>query len=165
MPPWWNTGCNNIGNALNCGINIVDGENQSLAITVPSKGSANWQSVIFPWCNSKEEVFEKAFHVHDIDNGRLFMFLFQEYETSKICWSLVLDTDPWSDRRVINDGLNSHNEQRPSSALDIFIMADKVWGLPATSENQVFNNVFGQVLAIGNTVGAIASAVAAIASA
>lgn len=31
-----NTGCNNIGNALGYGTNILDGENTGLAITVPS---------------------------------------------------------------------------------------------------------------------------------
>jgi len=160
----WNTGCNNIGNALDLGVSLLDGENQSLAITVPSKGSANWQSVIFPWCDNEWEVRNKAFRVSNIDSGRVFLYLFQEYRTDRICWSVATGGNPWDSRHVIRNGLHSNAEQVPFSALDIFIMGDRVWGLPASSQNQVFAGLFAQVLAVGNTVGAIAAAVAAVAA-
>lgn len=160
----FNTGCNAIGNALPCGINIVDGENPSLAITVPSRGSADWRSVIFPWCDYEDEVRRKAFQVVNIDSGRLFMYLFQEYRTDRICWSLATHGNPWNDRQVIRNGLHSNDQQTRHPALDIFVMGDRVWGLPATSENQVFSSVFAQVLAVGNAAGSIAQAAAAVAA-
>jgi hypothetical protein len=156
----WNTGCNNIGNGLKFGINILDGEDQKLAITVPALQSADWRSTIFPWCVNAQEVKSKAFRVANIELGttRPFLYLFQDYRTHRICWSLVKHANPWDSRTGINDGQDSPNPQVPLSAIDIFIMADKVWGLPAQSENQVFQTVFDRVVALASAVGSIAQA-------
>jgi hypothetical protein len=162
----WNTGCRMIGNALDFGINILDGENPGLAITIASKASADFNSVIFPWCNNSEEVMAKAFRVSNINLGSTnpFLFLFQEYKTKKICWSLASE-GPWDKRMVINDGMVSASEQVPMSNIDIFIQADRVWGLPASNNNQVFQQVLGTVSQIAGAVGTIAQAGAGIAAA
>jgi hypothetical protein len=158
----WNTGCNNIGNGLEVGINILDGENQGLAITVPPKGAADWRSVIFPWCATSEEVKRKAFRVANINSGKVFLYLFQNYHTDKVCWSVDLD-NPWESRMVVTNGMESNDEQQPLSAVDIFIMPEKVWALAAESENQVFQTVFNDAMAVASTGGTIAQAIIAAA--
>jgi hypothetical protein len=161
----WNTGCRMIGNGLRNGINILDGENQGYAVTVPSAGAVDFNNVIFPWCNNGDEVTHKAFRVSDVVAGttKPFMYLFQEYTTNKICWSFS-DT-PWDKRMVINDGLQSAAEQVPLSSIDIYILADRVWGTPATNNNTVFLQVLNEAIAIVGTAGQIAQAAAGIVAA
>jgi hypothetical protein len=156
----WNTGCNNIGNALPAGVNILDGEDQHLAITVPQEGTADWKSVIFPWCSSTPEAQKKAFRVANIDTGKVFMYLFQNYNTNQVCWSIDM-THPWEFKTVVKNGMNSNDDQQPLSALDIFIMPDKIWALAAESENQTFQTVFNDAVAVAAAGGAIAGALLA----
>jgi len=163
----WNTGCNQVGNALGVGINIQDGENKGYATTATAKGSTNFNSVIFPWCDNEDEVSGKngkAFQVSNIDTGKVFLYLFQEYKTNKICWSPINTPNLWVARRVIKNGRISNDEQVPQSALDIFIMPDGVWGLPATPPNQ-FDKIFQDVTAGLTTAATIAGVIATAAAA
>jgi hypothetical protein len=160
----WNTGCNNIGNGLDVGINILDAENQHLAITVTSKGTNDWKSVIFPWCSNTHEVHTKAFRVANIDSGRVFLYLFQDYHTNKACWSTDM-ADPWDSKLALRNGIQSDDEQQPLSAVDIMILPDRVVALAAESENAVFQTVLTDAIGIAQAVGAIAQAAAAIAAA
>lgn len=156
----WNTGCNTISNMLPTGINVLDGENQRLAITVGKGGYADWKSVIFPWCVSNSEVHEKAFRFANVKTGGIFMYMFQDYWTNNVCWSLDVDY-PWDQKRVVSNGLESSDSQQPLSALDIYVMPDRVCGLAAQDENDLFIKVFEEAVAVAAAAGAIASAIVA----
>ena len=157
----WNTGCKFVGNTLTIDINILDGENNHFAITVPAKQSVSFDDVIFPWCNSRSEVENKAFRVSSIETGEVFMYLFQSYQDNKICWSLPSAEDPWGGRHVIRNGSASNDEQSPLPAIDVYIMPDFVFGLPAMSP-PAFDDYFGAVI---KAVGATAALVGGIAHA
>ena len=159
----WNTGCNQVGNGLDVEINLLDGENQHLAITVPSKGSVDWKSVIFPWCSNDHEVHTKAFRVANVNTGNIFLYLFQNYHTNKASWSIDM-THPWENKTPFRNGVQSGTDQSPLSDLDVMILPDRVVGLAAGDENSVFQTVLNDAVGIAQAVGAIASAAAAIAA-
>ena len=162
----WNTGCRRIVNALPDAINVLDGENQGLTVTVPTMGWADFHSVIIPWCNRTDEVTSKAFRISDLRFGTQtpIIYIFQDFHTDEVCWSLASDPDPWASRMVINDGQTSTNTQIPRSAVDLYIQADRVWGVPATVDNNVFSTVVQTVTMVATAVGAIADAVKAVAA-
>lgn len=138
----WNTGCNNIVNALETTFNIVNGEDQGLAITVPKGGIANWQSVVFPWCSNHKEVASKAFRVRNME-GTDFLYLFQEYSTNRICWSLGANRDLFLESKYLRRGAEAAEAPplEPFSAIDIYILPDFVFGFAAESENRVVRQV------------------------
>lgn len=144
----WNTGLNNIGNALADAINILDGEDQSLAVSVGSGQTANFKSVIFPWCDNTTEVRNKAFRIKNLRTGNNIAYLFQEYQTNKICWSAYSAKDPWGERKRLNDGAESNDYLDQYSAIDIIIQPDRVWGFPATSQNMLAKEVLETTLQI-----------------
>ncbi|HVV82291.1 MAG TPA: hypothetical protein VHE35_04400 [Kofleriaceae bacterium] len=157
----WNTGCKFVGNTLAIDINILDGENNHFAITVPARQSVSYNNVIFPWCNSRSEVEGKAFRVSSVDTGEVFMYLFQSYQDNKICWSLPSVADPWTGRHVIRNGSASHDEQVPLPAIDIYLLPGFVFGLAAMPP-PAFDDYFGSVV---SAVGAAAALVGGVAEA
>jgi len=144
----WNTGLNNIGNALSDAVNILDGEDESLAISVGSEQTANFKSVIFPWCDNAAEVDRKAFRIKNLRTGDHIAYLFQEYQTNKICWSAYGAEDPWAQRKRLNDAAESRNDLDPYAAIDIIIQPDRVWGCPSTSQNTLAHEVLQTTLQI-----------------
>lgn len=148
----WNTGLNNIGNALADAINILDGEDQSLAISVGSGQISSFRSVIFPWCDNDAEVKSKAFRVKNLRTGGDLAYLFQEYRTNRVCWSPHDAKSPWTERRRLNDGAESTGELDPFSAIDIIIQPDRVWGSPSTSQNRLGKEILDTTLQV---IGAI----------
>jgi len=155
----WNTGLNSIGNSLEDGINILDLEDHHYAITVGSNQTADFKSVIFPWCSNIGEVKGKAFAVSSLRTGAVFMYLFQDYKTNHVCWSVDID-DPWGHRVEMSNGANSVNPQQPLPDVDIVILPDKVWALPSEDESPTFNTIFSDtVAALTVLVGVIGRAV------
>jgi len=157
----WNTGCNNIFNGLDEGISILDFEDQRLAISVPAKGSANWKGVIFPWCSNATEVRKKAFRVSSMQSGRMFLYLFQDYNTSRVCWSLA-SADPWSSRQVVRADLQGDKTQTRFPDLDLYVVAPYVIGFPSDDENDQFSQWEPKVL---EAIGAVISIVGVISAA
>jgi len=147
----WNTGLNKIGNALADSLNVLDGEDQTLAISVGSAQVADFRSVIFPWCNSKTEVEHKAIRIKNLRTGDHIAYLFQEYETNKICWSAFGAKDPWAGRKHLNDGAASSHSLDRYSAIDIVIQPDRVWGSPSTSQNTLAKEVLETTLQVIGT--------------
>ena len=161
----WNTGCRMIGNGLTVPINIVDGEDLHFAITVPPGGAADFNDVIFPWCKNGKEIREKAFRVSNVLTGASmpFMYLFQDYQINMIGFTLFSDDDSdlWGLGKTIDDGVMSTNHLGPMPSIDIFVMPNKVFGLPATTNNMVFLQVLGYAIGILGAAGSIAQAAAA----
>lgn len=140
----WNTGCNRVANALQDGLSILDNENHHLAISVASKSSADWKSTIFPWCSSNTEVKSKAFVASSTSTGKAGLYLFQNYNTNAIYWSVDLN-NPWDNKQPVTKGYDTWDAREPESDLDIFILPDRVFGVPAEDENQTFTVVFNDV--------------------
>jgi hypothetical protein len=164
----WNTGCRMVGNGLNVGINIQDYEDPHFALTVPSLGSADFNDVIFPWCSNSGEIANKAFAVTNIIAGTRipFLYLFQDYTNNRIAYSVqVAGQDLWATRMFIGAGVKTAQTQPPLPSVDIFIMDNTVFGLPATTNNAVFQQVFDDAIAVITAGGAIAQAIGQISAA
>jgi len=154
----WNTGCNRISNRLNAPLFILDGEDTSLKIQIPPGGVSNWESVIFPWCNRNEEIVKKAFRVTNQHTGKTFLYIYQDFHSNEICWSLSDDEDMWTNRRVVTDAQNRDARLAPKSAIDIMITADNVWGFETPSENKVFGEVLNVVVQVARVAGQVLTA-------
>ena len=148
----WNTGCRVIANGLDFPINIVDLEDDHFALSIPSREVKDFNSVIFPWCNSRWEVEHKAFRVSSMVTGKVGLYLFQEFATNKICWSP--SDKPWDVKKVLRNGSQSGDELEPRSNIDVYILPDRVWGVPAQNNNNVAKQVLDESL---NIIGAITS--------
>ena len=167
----WNTGLNDIGNCLSDDINIVDGEDKKLAVSVAAGKSANWKSVIFPWCSDGQEVRQKAFQVWSLKSGQIVCYLFQDYSDNKIYWSMDSDkngsvydpTQLWSNRKQLTSGTAAGAAPLdPYSAISIVIQNDKIWGMDSSSQNKLFETAFTQALNVTNTITGIIGKVAAL---
>ncbi len=142
----WNTGLNNIINALDVAINVVNGEDKKLSIMVDTKKSANWKSVIFPWCDNQAEVNKKAFQVTSLKSGNVVAYIFQEYSTNYICYSLNDGSNVWDNKKRLNNGSESTDPLPPHSAIDIVIQGDKIWGWSSPSQNTLAIDVLKEVV-------------------
>jgi hypothetical protein len=157
-----------VGNGLAFGINIVDGENEHYAITVPAGGAVDFNDTIFPWCNDGAEVRSKAFRVSNILAGTLspIMFLYQVYENDNIAFSRFSPADNalWNNMMFINDGVMSNNTQKPLPSIDILILPTRVVGLPSTTDNQTFLQVLNYAISITSALGSVAQAASGLTS-
>lgn len=155
----WNTGCSNIANTLPVGVNILDAENQHLAVSAQAGGTADFRGVIFPWCVSTHEVHVKAFRCANMNTGNVFMYLFQDYGNNRVYWS-VNTADPWGNKAVVTNGLLSNDPQEPLSDVDIVIMPDKVTAFAATAPDQ-FAAIATEASQIAQGLGAVGAVIVA----
>ena len=65
----------------------------------------------------------------------------------------------------IGAGIQTAQTQIPLPSIDLFIMANTVFGLPATTNNAVFQQVFNDAIAVVAAGGAIVQAVGQISAA
>ncbi len=149
----WNTGLNKIKNTLDVAINVVDGEDNRFAIEVSSKKTEDWKSVVFPWCNNEAEVRQKAFRVRSLKSGKVIIYLFQDYQTNHICWSLNKG-NVWHDRKRLNNGSKSSGHLPAYSAISIVIQGDRVWGFDSENENHTAQDI---LKIVGSVAGPIAT--------
>jgi hypothetical protein len=168
-----------VGNGLAFGINIVDGEDEHYAITVPAGGAVDFNDTIFPWCSAGSEVRTKGFRVSNILAGTSspFMFLYQVFQNDSIAFSLSSamwngqtgeepgDNALWNNQMFLNDGVMSNNIQKRLPSIDILILPDRVVGLPSTTNNQTFLQVLNYAIGITSALGSIAQAAGTIAQA
>lgn len=100
-----NAGARIIANGLPHRIRIVDLENESRHIEVPSREARMWDGTIYPWCDNDTEVVNKAFKVTNADTGHVVYDL----------------------RLSVADSAAGGSELAPQSYVDIFIMTAHVW--------------------------------------
>ena len=170
----FNTGCDKILNGLKVAVSIVDAEDKGYALTVAARNSADFKSVIFPWCNNGAEVLLKAFRLTSLRSGNILYWLYQDYSNDHICytssdgdryklWNKLL-TDAgdgrvreeldvfrdlaknvWDNKQNVKQGNTSTVPLAPSSAINIAITQNLVWGFPASNENTTADQIIADI--------------------
>jgi hypothetical protein len=155
----WNTRNRTIANWLEMPLGVQDGEDPGIAITVPSKGKSDFLiDVAMPWCNSHDEIKKKAYQVRNLQTGKLFLYLFQNYQTDSISWSLADSGNLWTSQNSIRNGSLSNDALTPQEKLDLYILPDKVFGVPASTLPTDFDTITKIIGTVVATAGAIAAA-------
>lgn len=149
----WNTGARNIGNGFDFDIHIVDGENSSRHIYVPSRTARMWDGTIFPWVDNDTELNDKAFVVVEAASHRHLYSIFQERSTDGLAyykWPVVAPNvivfPQYSERVSVGVSMGG-GQLAPVSNADIFIMKSHVWGMPAGNNVASAQQLLDEVLA------------------
>jgi hypothetical protein len=117
---YYNMGCLVISNATPDAFFVIDGERSGVTLSIPPNGSANFNSVLFPWCYNTIDIAVKAFRFFRAGAGAFYMFATDSGYSGPL-WTPYNGGKPSFEQRITAGERGSY--------VDIFINAD---GTPST---------------------------------